>query len=138
MGVYTEVEGDLKGRLLTLFSKNDAMRLESMISGEKVERLTDVSQASVTSLADILSISNLGAISDFFEMKVFHAPSEMAYDMLGALLQQVLLELSQYSDIVLFSTTDIFVSHEKFNCLQILFLEESSLEKLLKAMEIKI
>jgi chemotaxis protein CheC len=138
MGVYTEVEGDIKGRLLTLFSKNDAMRLETMISGEKVERLTDVSQASITSLADILAISNLGAISNFFEMKIFHSPSEMAYDMLGALLQQVLLDLSQHSETVLFSTNDIFVSHERFNCLQILFLEAASLEKLLKAMEIKL
>lgn len=138
MGVYTEVSGDLKGRLLTLFSKDDAMRLEGMISGEKVEKLTDVSQATVTNLADILAISNLGAISDFFEMVISQSHSEMAYDMLGALLQQVLLELSQYSDTVLFSTTDIFVSHEKFNCLQILFLEASSLEKLLKAMEIKL
>jgi chemotaxis protein CheC len=138
MGVYTEVSGDLKGRLLTLFSKDDAMRLEGMISGKKVEKLTDVSQATVTNIADILAISNLGAIADFFEMIISHSHSEMAYDMLGALLQQVLLELSQYSETVLFSTTEIFVSREKFNCLQILFLEASSLEKLITAMEIKL
>lgn len=138
MGVYTEVSGDLKGRLLTLFSKDDAMRLEGMVSGEKIKKLTDVSQTTVTNVADILASSNLGAISDFFGMKISQSPSDIAYDMLGALLEQVLIELSQYSDTVLFSKTDIFVSHERFNCLQILFLDASSLEKLLKAMEIKL
>ncbi|MEE9610648.1 MAG: chemotaxis protein CheC [Desulfatiglandales bacterium] len=138
MGVYTEVSGDLKGRLLTLFSKDDAMRLEGMVSGEKIKKLTDVSQSTVTNVADILASSNLGAISDFFGMKISQSPSEIAYDMLGALLEQVLIELSQYSDTVLLSKTDIFVSHERFNCLQILFLDASSLEKLLKAMEIKL
>jgi chemotaxis protein CheY-P-specific phosphatase CheC len=62
----------------------------------------------------------------------------MAYDMLGALLEQVVVDLSQFSEAVLLSKNDIFVSSEKFNCHQILFLEPSSLESLLKALEVKI
>jgi chemotaxis protein CheC len=138
MMVYTEVSGDLKGRLLTLFSKKDALRLVGMISGRKVQKLRDVSGETITNLADILSVGYLGAISDFFGIKVFQSPSVMAYDMLGALLEQVVVDLSQFSEAVLLSKNDIFVSSEKFNCHQILFLEPSSLESLLKALEVKI
>ena len=138
IGVYTEVKGDLKGRLLTLFTKKDALRLAGMISGREIEKLTDVSAEAVTSLADILAVSNLGAISDFFGMKIYQSPPEMSYDMLGALLQQVLVDMSQHSDFVLFSKTDIYVSSERFNCHQTLFLESTSLESLLKALEVKL
>jgi chemotaxis protein CheC len=92
----------------------------------------------VTNLADILSVSYLGAISDFFKMKIHQSPSEMAYDMLGALLEQVLLDLSHFSETVLLSKTDIFVRSERFNCHQILFLEPNSLESVLRKLEGKI
>jgi chemotaxis protein CheC len=138
MMVYTEVSGGLKGRLLTIFSKKDSLRLAGMITGRKVQKLKDVSGETITNLADILSVSYLGAISDFFGMKIVQSPSEMAYDMLGALLEQVIVDLSQLSEWVLLSKNDIFVSSEKFNCHQILFLEPSSLESLLKALEVKI
>ncbi|MFQ5887509.1 MAG: chemotaxis protein CheC [Candidatus Hydrothermarchaeales archaeon] len=138
LGIYIEVKGDLRGRLLTIFSKKDALKLASMLSGKKVEKLGDVSIKAVASLGDILAVSNLGAISDFFEMKIHTSPSEIAYDMLGALLQQVLVDIGQYSDTVLFSKTHIFVSSERFNCLQIFFLESTSLESLLRALEVKV
>lgn len=138
IGVYTEIKGDLKGRLLTIFSKNDALRLASMISEKEVNKLTDVSVETIKNLADILAVSNIGAISDFFEMKIYQAPSEVTYDMLGALLQQVIVDISQFSDSVLLSNTAIYVSTEQFNCHQILFLEQSSLETLLRALEVKL
>ncbi|HDY74690.1 MAG TPA: hypothetical protein ENH51_06240 [Euryarchaeota archaeon] len=136
IGVYTEIKGDLRGRLLTVFSEEDALRLEEMVSGRSAKGRRDFSAATVTDVSDVLGANSLSAISDFFGMKIEKTPSESARDILGALLQQVLLDISQHSDVVLFSRTEIFVSAEKFNCHQMLFLEASSLEKLLKAMDV--
>jgi chemotaxis protein CheC len=135
IGVYTEVKGDIKGRLLTVFSKKDALRLANMIAEKEIKNIENVPNSVLSDLADILAVSNLGAISDFFGMKIYQSPSETAYDMLGALLEQVIVDISQFSDDVLFSKTDIWVSSEKFNCNQIFFLEASSLRSLLEALE---
>lgn len=137
-GVYTEVLGDLKGRLLTIFSERDALTIASVLSGKKVTDLKDFSVETVTTLADALAEGSLGAISDFFEMEINRSGSETAFDMLGAILQQVILDMSQHSDSVLFSRTEIFLSSERFNCHQILFLESTSLENLKEALEDKL
>ncbi len=136
IGVYTEIKGDLRGRLLTIFSQEDALRLEEMISGKPAQKQKGFSAATVTGVSDVLSANSLSAISDFFGMKIEKTPSETVRDILGALLQQVLLDISQHSEAVLFSKTEIFVSAEKFNCHQMLFLEAPSLDKLLKAMDV--
>ncbi len=137
-GVYTEVLGDLKGCLLTIFSERDALTIASILSGKKVTDINDFSVETVTTIADALAEGSLGAISDFFEMEINTSGSETAFDMLGALLQQVILDMSQHSDTVLFSRTEIFLSSERFNCHQTLFLESTSLEHLKEALEDKL
>lgn len=132
IGIYTQVTGDLHGRLLTIFTKKDAMKLAEIKTGSKVKGLNQVSEEALIKIADILAISSLGAIRDFFNMTINQSHSELAYDMLGALLQQILLDISETTSQVLFSKTDIMISTEKFNCHQILFLESKSLETLLK------
>ncbi len=138
IGVYTKIKGELKGSLLTMFSKKDSLRLASMTSGKTVDKISEVPSETVSGLADILAVSTFGAISEFFEIKIHQTPSELSYDILGALLQQVLVDIAQVSDQVLFSRTDIYVSTEKFNCLQILFLESASLDFLLRRLEVKL
>lgn len=137
-GVYTEVLGGLKGRLLTIFSERDAFAIAGVLSGKKVTDLKDFPVETVTTLADALAEGSLGAISDFFEMEISRSESVTAFDMLGAILQQVILDMSQHSDTVLFSRTEIFLRSERFNCHQILFLESTSLEHLKEALEDKL
>jgi len=136
IGVYTEIKGDLRGRLLTVFSEDDALRLEEMISGEKDREAKTFSADLIADVSDIIGASSLSAISDFFGMKIEKTPSETTRDILGALLQHVLLDISQNSEAVLFSRTEIYVSAAKFNCHQMLFLEAPSLKRLLKAMDV--
>jgi len=135
VGVRTGLQGELTGCLLTIFSKEDAINLGAMLSRRRVSSLREVDGAMILQVASTIAASSIKAISEFFGMELRHTSSELAYDMLGAMLEQVAVELGESSEEVLLSGTEISVSSERFNCLQMLFLDSRSFNRLLKALE---
>ncbi len=128
LGVYSLIDGGLKGRYLTIFSEDNALKLESIFSqNQNVKELDAQAMIRLKYLADMLAENYLSAISEFFMTEINKSSSEAALDMMGSILQHVLVDMGLFSDSVLFSTTDIYSQSEKINCLQILFLESSSL-----------
>lgn len=139
LGVYSLIDGGLKGRYLTIFSEDNALKLEAIFSqSPTVEKLNPLAIDRLKDLADVLSENYLRAISEFFMIEINRSISETALDMLGSILQHVLVDMGLFSDSVLFSTTDIYSQTEKINCLQILFLESSSLSMFMEGLGVSL
>lgn len=138
--VYVRFMNGLQGRVVILFPEEDAIKFDNIIS-RKNKRAVKISMNSirtVSSLGSIIASNSLKAISEFLSRRILITEPDIAYDMLGAILQQILVEISQYSKNVLFSKTSIFISSEKINCMQIFFFEPEAMEYLLKVIEEKI
>ena len=133
IGTYFGIEGDLKGNNLILFRESTAYRLVDMLMGSTgTNKLDEMGESAVKEVGNILTGAYLNAIADFLELKLIPTVPYLCHDMAGAMLNQILAEQSQYSDLVLVTGTNLKVENEKFKSHFIIIFDPGSMKKTIK------
>lgn len=108
VGVYLRIFGDIQGNIMFLLPIDSAERLVELLLGAKEpEGLAgEISQSAIMEVGNILTSSYLNALSLFADLTIVPSTPALGYDMAGAILSTVLIELSEVSDHALLIETE--------------------------------
>ena len=106
-GIFLGIQGDARGSIMMLFPKASAVRLCGLLTGEELIRLED--QETVSSLKEvgnILASAYLNALGELIGKTLLPSVPCFAYDMAGALVDTLLIEVGRKSDLALMVETE--------------------------------
>jgi chemotaxis protein CheC len=96
-GLVLRVLGDLPSTIIFIFSQRDALSLASLVTHRQLNEnsvIGDLERSALKEIGIILSGAYLGALSSFIGMGLIPAVPELINDMVGAIIDYVLIELS--------------------------------------------
>jgi len=115
-GITLKVLGDARGAVLLIFPQESIRRLASMlIPGQSEDPAQNEMGASLLrEVGNILSSAFLNALGGLLNMTLIPSIPMLAYDMAGAVVDEVLIELARDSDLALLVETE-FYGHDAGN-----------------------
>lgn len=135
--IYLEVMKEMQGTMLTIFNDESASFFSKKLLGqEKFDINSDIAQSALKEVGSILCGSYLSALSQLVGVGSVASVPAMACDMLGAILDYILVEIGQIAEDVLLIDTELFVAKKKLDCSQLFLPKPEALEKILSALGI--
>lgn len=139
-GIHLSVIDQLKGSALMILPKNLSSSLIELLTGKKPVNHHEFSDYEVSALNEFGNIAigaYLSALSELTGFTLLCSIPSVATDMLGALLDEVLIETSQTSDIVVLIDSAFLINEKKYEGYFLLIFEPDSLDKLFEKFKIK-
>ena len=135
-GILLKFLGDLTGRTLLVFPRDQSMLLVDMMMGREegsTTILTDIEQSAIKEVANIVISSYLTALSDFLNMLILPSVPNLVIDIASAVLTSAYLDFSADKDVVFCVETEFEFPDDKESLKGFLFLlpDSVSLSKLL-------
>jgi chemotaxis protein CheC len=113
--VLVKILGDVPGMIILIFSPASARALANLLTGERGEdmkMLTEIDRSALRETGNILSGASLAALSKFLGVNLLQSVPDIATDMLGALMDEVLSVIGRESDIGLVLKANFLVEKE--------------------------
>lgn len=133
-GTFMYVEGDIRGYILILFPKESAAEICGMLSGS-TDLLDEMNVSLMQEVGHILAGTYVTALSDFFDISISISTPCGAFDMAGAILDYVLIEMSREVEHALFFDTEFTIEGNILNGNFFMLFDPSSLELILKKID---
>jgi chemotaxis protein CheC len=108
VGITLQVLGDARGSILLLFPQESAHRLLYNLIGDqgKVLIMNEVTISALKEVGNILASAYLSALGSMLHKTLIPSVPLLAYDMAGAVVDYVLIDLSKSSDLAMLVETD--------------------------------
>ncbi|QLC50526.1 chemotaxis protein CheC [Methanolobus zinderi] len=131
-GVIMHVDGDINGYIMMLLSKETAEAICATISGEEeVDIFNELNQSMIEEVGHILAGSYVSSLSEFLGLELRISPPMQTFDMLGAIMDHILIEMSRnVESTLLFDTFFTLEGHRMEGILLTLF-DPESMDKIL-------
>lgn len=91
------IGGQIKGTLLLVFSASEALKLIHVLTGEKAAGMAEVSEMGISAIKEfgnIITGSYVRVLADGLKMRISHSVPGFAYDMIGAIFDEILAHIS--------------------------------------------
>ncbi|MDD5746308.1 MAG: chemotaxis protein CheC [Candidatus Omnitrophica bacterium] len=135
--VYLDVSRSIHGTMLTIFSAATAEFLvRKLLALEKVDMQSEIAQSALKEVGSILCGSYLSALSQVVNMNSVASVPALAFDMLGALLDFILVEIGQVADEVFLIDVELYVSKTRLECSQLFLPKPETLDAVLASLGI--
>ncbi len=132
VGIYLHISGDASGSMLLLLEEQSANQLAHlMVSGGEHGELSTVEQSALQETGSILAGSYLNALSQMTGILLRPSVPGFAMDMAGAIIDFILVEISQSEDYVLVIETEFDILEHVIKGHLILFPDLGSLDLIL-------
>jgi len=108
VGITLQILGDARGSIMLLFPQESARRLLSKLLGEQSKDLimTEMTISTLKEVGNILASAYLSALGNLLHKTLIPSVPLLAYDMAGAVVDYVLIDLSKSSDLAMLVETD--------------------------------
>lgn len=108
MGIYSRVHGDIEGHILYILSLEDARELLDIIVDpeDRGKGFSPNNLSAIAETGNILFNAYLGAVSELCGLEMVPAPPSCTADMLAAIVNTILLEVSEEYDQALYLRTE--------------------------------
>lgn len=136
-GVYLELTGDAQGKVLLLFPRESALCLADTIMNRVTGQTTILSQIDQSALMEVGNIligSYLTALNDFTGLKLRQSVPKLAFDMIGAVMDFLIIEVSAVAEEALVIETQLIEPTEKIKGYVIFLFDPGSPELILQAL----
>ncbi|HAV92037.1 TPA: CheY-P-specific phosphatase CheC [candidate division WOR-3 bacterium] len=135
-GCLVKFLGDLTGRTLLIFPRDQSMLLVDMVMGKEegtTTILSEIEQSAIKEVANIVISSYLTALSDFLNMLILPSVPNLVIDVGSAVLTSAYIDFSVNKDIVFCVETEFSFEEDSQNLKGYLILlpDPVSLKKLL-------
>jgi len=100
-GIHLPIRGDTGGSALLILPQKNALELADLLMKRKpgtAKNLDELDKSALKEVGNILSSHCLTALSDFLGIKLIAQIPELASDMIGAMIDTVLVKFSQRSE----------------------------------------
>ena len=131
---------NFRGMMFLIFPHPEAMRLVELVTHEEAEkeRLQDEYSISVLKeIGNIMCGCYLNTLSTFLKMKVMHSVPQISHDMLGAVMDSILVDLSLESDFALVLETAFTLAEGQCRGFLFFIPTSESLEELFEAIGVE-
>lgn len=131
------IKGQISGSLLMILPVTESLRLVEVLTGRKVnqtENLDEMGKSALTELGNITAGSYLSALAQRINMKIMHSVPRFGTDMLGALLDGPLSDLSLKSEYALIVESNFSAAKSLGKGHLILIPDPEALKVILKAL----
>ncbi len=138
-GLFLRVYGDTTGNILMIFPAVSAVALAEMLLGKKVDptlKFSAMEDSVIKEIGNILASSYLGSISQMLNISLIPSVPGSSYDMAGAVIDYILIELSSSGETALLIDTEFIEDSNSINGHFFLIPDPVSLETILKAMAV--
>lgn len=110
VGITLQILGDARGSIMLLFPQESAHRMLCSLLGREEKRLvmSEVNVSALKEVGNILASAYLSALGNLLHKTLIPSVPLLAYDMAGAVVDYVLIELSQSGDLALMVETDFY------------------------------
>ena len=106
-GIFLRILGDARGSIMLLFPQASASRLCGILTGREQAPLENQEAVSaLKEVGNILASAYLNALGDLIGKKLLPSVPCFAYDMAGALVDTLLVEVGRKSDLALMVETE--------------------------------
>lgn len=135
VGVILQLTGDAKGFLLLLLSKRTAKMLIKLILGESDEtkEFDEMEVSVLKELANIMGGTYISSLSNFLSISIGISTPSQAYDMSGAIIDQVLCLMGPDVNDVLYLKTEFYINEEKIDGKILIFTDADAITNMLEA-----
>jgi len=132
--VYLAIVQEMNGTMLSIFSRDSAEFLaKKLLKDDNLDMEADITQSALKEVGSILCGSYLSALIQIVAINAVATVPAMAYDMLGAILDFILVEIGQVADEVFLVDVELFVANKKLECSQLFLPKPEALDAILKA-----
>jgi chemotaxis protein CheC len=111
VGIYMRVYGNLRGNILLIFPRESAQSLNALLTGQPSSGdliLNEMHASALKEVGNILAGAYLNAMGSLLGMSLIPSVPFLAFDMAGAIVDYILAELGQESDLTLVIETLFF------------------------------
>lgn len=135
VGVYLRIFGDIQGNIMFLLPTKSAEKLVEILMGTTDEEgvAGEIAQSAIMEVGNIITSSYLNALSSFSGLTVVPSTPALAYDMAGAIMSTILIELSEVSDYALLIETEFMSDGQSLDANFFMLPDLDSLYVLLKS-----
>jgi chemotaxis protein CheC len=137
-GIYLKVYGDLPAKILVTFEHADLLKLTDLLMGQPVggaSMLNEMRISALKELGTILTGSFLNALAKFLDLQLIPTVPALAIDTMPAILNTLLVELSQDARYALLIQTEIFETETRLTGNIFLIPEADALDTMVKAIQ---
>ena len=108
VGITLQILGDARGSILLLFPQESAHRLLNCLLGARAQALimNEVNSSTLKEVGNILASAYLSALGNMMKKTLIPSVPMLAYDMAGAVVDYVLIDLSKTGDYAMMVETD--------------------------------
>jgi chemotaxis protein CheC len=136
-GVYLEISGEANGKVLLLFPRDSALALADIIMNRapgQTNILSQIDQSALMEVGNILIGSYLTALNDFTGLKLRQSVPKLAFDMVGAVMDFLIIEISSVAEEALVIETQLLEPSNKIKGYVIFLFDPGSPETILHAL----
>jgi chemotaxis protein CheC len=104
--VLLKLESGLQGAMLMIFENESAIHLVKLLSKKEFTSISEFKEGEISALTEVGNIllgASISALGRFLHIDILHSIPDVSIDMLGASLQEALVELSVDENILLFN-----------------------------------
>jgi len=135
-----ELQHDVKGRIFILLPPDDAKFLSATLLSrqkEEVDFNDEMFRSALKEVCNILGGSYVSAMADMTKFTISISTPSMAFDMIGAILDFIFINIAEESDEALYIKTEITIKGLRLSGLFLLFPTAESLQKIFNSLNIK-
>ena len=139
-GVYLPVTGEIKGASILLFPKKIAYSLCDELNRRKIgttRQLSELDKSALKEVGNILCGSLLTVFSNTLKIKMIENVPEFSFDMLGAVVDQIVAQFVQKAEDVLLVEIRFGFEHVKIKGHILLIFGAKEMKVIIEALESK-
>ena len=139
IGLFFRILGEMSGRVLLVFPKESARNLTLLLLDQpqtKDINLYDIEKSTLMEIGNIVTNCYLNGLSHVSDLTILPSIPHYAQDMMGAVLDYLIIELAQESDYALMWETEFSSPEMMIRGDFLIFPEKSSLDVILNKLGI--
>jgi chemotaxis protein CheC len=135
--LYMKVYGDTRGNILIVFPPPDLSCLVTLMLNKplgSLHALSPLERSAILEMGNILAATYLNAISQLLQISLIPSVPSLAVDMVGAVLEAPIIEISRVADSALVLQTEFADAQSHFKGYFFLLPDPQSLDTMLDAL----
>lgn len=95
--IYFLISGKVSGSIILVLSSSESLKLVSLLTGKKISKIENLDEMGLSALKELGNIiigSYVRVLAEGLKVRIAHSIPGFAYDMLGAVLDEILARMS--------------------------------------------
>jgi Chemotaxis protein CheC, inhibitor of MCP methylation len=135
-GVIMHVAGDVEGYIMMMLPHEATETIcKTITNEEEVDIMSPLNQSLIEEVGNILAGSYVSSLSNFLGLNIKLSPPMQTFDMLGAIIDHILIEMSQKAEHALLFDTLFMIEGNRMNGTFLTLFDPDSMDIILERID---